>query len=137
MRHIVMDQNEINNVLCDPSPSADRKVPKDIGYQRNDITNLDDAWGVAVTGVMLGHSITSYGLDQLFPSEVIDSFNYDRGLAQKEEVDWCLIHRTSAGKLYYRGPSPCFAFRAYYQAKREVLGSTLSSKYIIERSFGL
>ena len=75
-----MDQNQINDVLCKVSPSADRNLPQNIGYQRNDLTNLDDAWGVAVTGVLLGNSITSQGRDQLFPSELIESFNYDRGL---------------------------------------------------------
>ena len=62
-------QNELDTMICDIMRSKDDKIPRNVEYVKYGRENINTAWGVAVTGVMLFNGISGEGVDPFYPAK--------------------------------------------------------------------
>ena len=100
-------------MVCNILRSNDKEIPASAGYSKTS-GDIDAAWGIAVSGVQIGNSISSKGVDPLYPAKYGVVNNPATAL---ETYDQCLGDVTVKGDYHYNIASVCIADKAKYQTR--------------------
>lgn len=76
-----MTADELTDVVCTISISEQDNIPDSCDYSETGTTNLDTAFGLATTGILLFSAASLEGEDPFYPTS-----------GDSEMVDWCLCH---------------------------------------------
>lgn len=106
-------QGGINGLICNILRSKDAEIPDSAQFSKTS-GDIDDIWGIAVSGVQIGNAISSKGVDPLYPAKY-GVVTYPENA--EETYDQCLGDVTNTGDYHYNIASVCIADKATYQSK--------------------
>lgn len=76
-------------MICNINRSQDSAIPSVSEYSSAGSSNLNTAWGVSKTGIIMFNGISAEGVDPFYPAAYGRVTNPD---SVKERVDMCLAH---------------------------------------------
>ena len=101
---IVNTQEDVNSLICNIMRSQDTSIPSEAEYTNTSGENINTAWGMSTSGMMIYNGISGEDTDPFYPAA------YGKCTTPAdcvEEVDMCLSHPEMTGGLHYHIASTC------------------------------
>ena len=106
----VDNQGELDNLVCDTTRSRDRNIAEDAEFNRIGLHNIDYAWGMSISGVLIWQGLSYEGVDPFYPT--VYGSVYDPTTVQ-QTVDTCSLKTEISGYFQYYTAATCAGDSTY------------------------
>lgn len=115
----VDNQGELDNLVCDTTRSRDRNIAEDAEFNRIGLHNIDYAWGMSISGVLIWQGLSYEGVDPFYPT--VYGSVYDPATVQ-QRVDTCSMKTEISGYFQYYTAATCAGDSTYEDDDVEKMG---------------